>query len=167
MFIVSTRSDDLAELAARGNRALREFGLEGVSTNIPLIQAILAHPEFLKGAPDTNFVERHLAELLDAPTPAPLARQSSAAAATPGAPEVLVPEGSAAVRAPMAGVVVSVDGSDGDTVAPGGTVLVLEAMKMEHVVIADDGGTVDRVLVKVGDVDIGRATCRESGCQYV
>ncbi|HEY9563593.1 MAG TPA: biotin carboxylase N-terminal domain-containing protein, partial [Nocardioides sp.] len=150
--IVSTRSDDLAELAARGNRALREFGLEGVSTNIPLIQAILAHPEFLKGAPDTNFVERHLAELLDAPTPAPLARQSSAAAATPGAPEVLVPEGSAAVRAPMAGVVVSVDVSDGDTVAPGGTVLVLEAMKMEHVVVADDGGSVDRVLVKVGDV---------------
>src|SRR3546814_11369722 len=52
----------------------------------------------------------------------------------------------------MAGVVVSVDVSDGDTVAPGGTVLVLEAMKMEHVVVADDGGSVDRVLVKVGDV---------------
>src|SRR3546814_15940371 len=133
MFIVSTRSDDLAELAARGNRALREFGLEGVSTNIPLIQAILAHPEFLKGAPDTNFVERHLAELLDAPTPAPLPRQASAAAATPGNPEVLVSEGYAAVLATKAGAVASVDVSDGDTVAPVGTVLILQPMQKEHV----------------------------------
>ena len=40
--------------------------------------------------------------------------------------------------------------SDGDRVAEGQALVVLEAMKMEHRVLAEADGTVARVLVEVG-----------------
>ena len=52
------------------------------------------------------------------------------------------------VRAPMQALVVSVRVEVGDAVAAGQTLLILEAMKMEHVVAAERSGTVERVLVE-------------------
>ena len=54
------------------------------------------------------------------------------------------------VVAPMQATVVSIDVAKGDTVRPGGQVVVLESMKMEHPVMADQGGVVDEVAVEVG-----------------
>ncbi|MCC6764601.1 MAG: carbamoyl-phosphate synthase large subunit [Deltaproteobacteria bacterium] len=56
-----------------------------------------------------------------------------------------------AVRAHMQGTVVSVDVAEGDTVAAGDTLLVMEAMKMEHVVAAERAGVVRRLAVAAGD----------------
>jgi geranyl-CoA carboxylase alpha subunit len=56
-----------------------------------------------------------------------------------------------AVRAAMSGRVVSLAVAIGDRVAPGETVLVLEAMKMEHVHIAKVEGVVAAVHVAEGD----------------
>ncbi|WP_146345274.1 acetyl-CoA carboxylase biotin carboxylase subunit [Falsiphaeobacter marinintestinus] len=58
--------------------------------------------------------------------------------------------GDGKVRASMNGTVVSVGVSVGDTVAPGQTVLVLEAMKMEHTHTALVDGTVTAVHVAPG-----------------
>jgi acetyl-CoA carboxylase carboxyltransferase component len=55
------------------------------------------------------------------------------------------------VESPMQGTVVSIDVADGDHVAPGHQLLVLESMKMEHVVAADTGGTIVGIDVAVGD----------------
>jgi acetyl-CoA carboxylase carboxyltransferase component len=55
------------------------------------------------------------------------------------------------VESPMQGTVVSIDVADGDHVAPGHQLLVLESMKMEHVVAADTGGTIAGIDVAVGD----------------
>jgi acetyl-CoA carboxylase carboxyltransferase component len=55
------------------------------------------------------------------------------------------------VRAPFAGVVVSVAHAPEAPVAAGTALLVLEAMKMEHEVLAERGGVVARVEVAVGD----------------
>jgi acetyl-CoA carboxylase carboxyltransferase component len=55
------------------------------------------------------------------------------------------------VRAPCAGVVVAVAHPLGGVVRAGGAVAVLEAMKMEHEVLAQDDGVVRRVEVAVGD----------------
>ena len=63
------------------------------------------------------------------------------------------PEGTLAagsLLAPMPGVVVRVDVAQGDTVAAGQPLLVLEAMKMEHLVAAPAAGTVTALNVKVG-----------------
>ncbi len=55
------------------------------------------------------------------------------------------------VTAPLAGVVVSIAHSHDEQVAAGSTLVVLEAMKMEHEVIAQTGGVVRRVEVSSGE----------------
>jgi acetyl-CoA carboxylase carboxyltransferase component len=57
-----------------------------------------------------------------------------------------------AVLAPMRATVVTLYVSAGDTVHPGQTLCVLEAMKMEHAVTAERGGTVHGVAVGTGTV---------------
>jgi acetyl-CoA/propionyl-CoA carboxylase biotin carboxyl carrier protein len=54
------------------------------------------------------------------------------------------------VRSPMPGTVVSVAVSDGDTVTAGQVLLSVEAMKMEHQLVAEVGGTV-HISAKAGD----------------
>jgi acetyl-CoA carboxylase carboxyltransferase component len=53
--------------------------------------------------------------------------------------------------APFAGTVVSVPHAIDDTVSAGTPVVVLEAMKMEHELVADTAATVERLEVTVGD----------------
>jgi acetyl-CoA carboxylase carboxyltransferase component len=52
------------------------------------------------------------------------------------------------VRAPIQGVVVSVRAEVGEAVSAGQTLVILEAMKMEHVVAAEQSGIVKAVLVE-------------------
>ena len=52
---------------------------------------------------------------------------------------------------PLPGVVVSVAVKEGDVVAAGQTLLVIEAMKMEHAIKAPRAGTVKSVKHKAGD----------------
>jgi acetyl-CoA carboxylase carboxyltransferase component len=63
---------------------------------------------------------------------------------TPSHPEVFV-------RAPCAGVVVALAHPPGGPVRAGEAVAVVEAMKMEHEVLAEGDGVVRRVEVSVGD----------------
>ena len=67
-----------------------------------------------------------------------------------------VAEGGEAIEAEMQGTILSVDVAEGDEVAAGDVVCVLEAMKMENDVAAERGGTVAGVHVAAGDsVDMG------------
>jgi len=67
-----------------------------------------------------------------------------------------IAEGGEAVTAEMQGTILSVDVDEGDEVAAGDVVCVLEAMKMENDVVAERGGTVASVHVGEGDsVDMG------------
>jgi biotin carboxyl carrier protein len=52
---------------------------------------------------------------------------------------------------PLPGVVVSVAVKEGDTVTAGQTLLVIEAMKMEHAIKAPRAGTVKSLKHKAGD----------------
>jgi acetyl/propionyl-CoA carboxylase alpha subunit len=56
-----------------------------------------------------------------------------------------------ALQSPMPGRIVSVAVRLGQTVTKGQTLLTLEAMKMEHALIAPFDGTVDELSVTVGD----------------
>src|SRR5688572_20286894 len=55
-----------------------------------------------------------------------------------------------AVESPMQGTVVTVDVTSGDHVHEGQQLLVLESMKMEHVISADRSGVVRSIEVTVG-----------------
>ena len=56
-----------------------------------------------------------------------------------------------ALAAPMPGRIVRIHVSEGDHVAANDPLLVLEAMKMEHVIAAAGAGRVAQLLVAVGD----------------
>jgi geranyl-CoA carboxylase alpha subunit len=55
------------------------------------------------------------------------------------------------LRAPMAGKIVRIDAEAGARVEKGQVLVILEAMKMEHEIVARAAGTVVSVNVKVGD----------------
>lgn len=61
-------------------------------------------------------------------------------------------EGGGRLVAPMPAKVVSVAVSEGDSVKKGATLIVLEAMKMEHTIAAPADGTVVGLLVAAGDL---------------
>ena len=56
----------------------------------------------------------------------------------------------AKVTCPLPGTVIAINVKEGDTVAAGQTLLVLEAMKMENNIDAERGGVVKQVLVSAG-----------------
>jgi acetyl-CoA carboxylase biotin carboxylase subunit len=50
---------DRDEAIRRMRRALREFELAGLQTNVPFLQFVLHHPRFVAGGVDTSFVEQY------------------------------------------------------------------------------------------------------------
>ena len=56
------------------------------------------------------------------------------------------------VRAEMVANVWKVVAAEGDAVADGDTLVILESMKMEIPVLAEDAGTLTRLAVSEGDV---------------
>jgi biotin carboxyl carrier protein len=85
-----------------------------------------------------------------AAAPAPVAAAPAAKPAAGGS--------AASIRSQLAGRIVSVDVKEGDTVAAGAQVLVLEAMKMNTPVTAVAAGKVSKIHVAAGDtVEEGQA----------
>src|ERR1700733_1718100 len=59
-------ADDRAAVAAKARRALSEFKIAGVKTNIAFLQALLKSPALAAGELHTRYVEEHAGDLLDA-----------------------------------------------------------------------------------------------------
>ena len=174
--IVHAPSFDAA--LARAERALAAFRLEGAPSNIAFLRALLAHKDFRADKVHTRFVGEHAKELLGAATklqpglyfeaaaPAAGGRQAGAkvdavdplavlafgkakaevATATSDAPEGTVP-----VPAPMQGTIVSIAVKEGDAVAAGQPLLVMDAMKMQHEIRSPARGYVRRIAVEAGE----------------
>ena len=112
---------------------------------------------------DTALVSKNLASLLAASahqvTIAPPASIDDAPISEPTVEDLgQAEEGVALIPAPMDGTVVTVS-APGDVVAAGESLMVLEAMKMEHVVRASTGGTVLAVAAKPGEIVAEGASC--------
>jgi len=186
-------SSDYAQAVRRTRRALGEFRVEGVPTNIAFLQALLGRDEVLNNQVTTMFTTTHAGELIDAaasgdaryfssaPAPTtdvglagaridstdPLAVLSHGAIDGPGSPAPAAagpppppapveaaltgPDASIGIGAPLQGTIVSVAVSDGQEVAVGQLLLVMEAMKMEHEIRSDIAGIVRAVGVSTGD----------------
>eukprot|EP01125_Pyxidicula_operculata_P017763 TRINITY_DN6264_c0_g1_i1.p1 TRINITY_DN6264_c0_g1~~TRINITY_DN6264_c0_g1_i1.p1 ORF type:complete len:1189 (-),score=354.24 TRINITY_DN6264_c0_g1_i1:162-3728(-) len=56
---VTGHANDFNQVANKLNRALKEFRVRGVKTNIPFILKVLNHPEFRDCKLDTSFIERN------------------------------------------------------------------------------------------------------------
>lgn len=179
------------ESAVRSSlRALSEFRIEGVETNIPFLQNTIAHKDFANGKITTRWVDDNI-ETLAAPSEAnksrvPLSAESASGSGGDGfagarvdtsdplalfdhdakikaeaqqqddreissepIPEL---EGATGLSSSIQGTIVSITVSQGDEVAMGQQVAVVEAMKMEHVIAADHDGIVRKVTMAPGDV---------------
>jgi acetyl/propionyl-CoA carboxylase alpha subunit len=161
----STRLDALDRLGA----ALAETEVAGVTTNLPFLRWLVAHPALRAGETTTAFLVEH--PPLSAPPaalpddiwrgafrlnlpPPPLAPPPDIDAAAHAAGEA---EGSSTVLAPMPGTVIKVNVVAGATVKARDPLVVLEAMKMETPLVSPYDGTVRTVHVQQGDRVAGGA----------
>ncbi len=153
--IVHSPSPRFADVLRRSLRALDECHVEGIATNLPLLRAIAARPEFASQAVHTRFVEAHLGDLLAAA--AALQKNDtrqrrpaapSTAAAAPPADEA---GDGLTVKAPMPAKLVQFEVAVGDVLPAGAQLGVLEAMKMEHLLHAPAAGRVVGLLAGPGD----------------
>ena len=145
------------------SRALADTEVEGVTTNLPFLRWLVAHPAVRAGEATTAFLVEHppLAPpplvsapppwrapwRLNLPPPAPSTPPDLDAGALRHAPG----EHGSGVAAPMPGTVIRVDVEPGDEVAARTALVVLEAMKMEIPVHSPFDGTVSAVHVSPGD----------------
>ena len=64
--IVHADTQKFADAAAKAERALSEFRIAGVPTNIPFLRALLRDPRVLAGERQTRFIDEYAAELVAA-----------------------------------------------------------------------------------------------------
>jgi acetyl-CoA carboxylase biotin carboxylase subunit len=76
---IITRGETRTDAIQRMRRALAALSVHGIETNVELLQAVLAHPDFVAGDFDTHFLERN-ADVLLADAGASLAWAAIAAA---------------------------------------------------------------------------------------
>ena len=142
----------------RSQRALAECRIDGLASNVALLRAIAALPEFARQQLDTRLIERRLPELLeaaqvlhrpDADATEYIAQTTDSARATATFDQKFEPEWRP-LRTPMAARVVQFDAAVGDLLAAGAQIAVLEAMKMEHLLLADAPGCVMALHAQVG-----------------
>ena len=131
--IVRARTPE--DAAADAYRALCEFRIEGVATNIGLLQALLCHADVAADRVHTRFVEDNIAALVDAAMPAHrrlFFDGGGAADAAPSEAQAAPPGAEAHPSRRWTGVLLALQVAPGETVALGQTVAVIEAMKMQH-----------------------------------
>jgi len=158
-----------AEAFARIADALGETEVGGVTTNLPFLRWLVAHPVLLAGEATTAFLTEH-PPLSETPLRLPDAawrggwRLNLPRAVAAAAPDIDSIEhaqtgagGDGRVTAPMPGTVLRVDVKAGDRVEARRPLLVLEAMKMETPLTAPFAATVKAVHVEEGDRVAGGA----------
>lgn len=169
------------EAIASALAALDDFVIDGVSTTIPAHRQILAHKDFQRGNHHTKWLESEI-QFAD-PNEADQDDRAvvwingrslwipffnddihvkKRAVDTPprfavGKREKKQAEGSGIITAPLQGTVVKLRVAEGDVVAAGDLVCLLEAMKMENQITADRSGVVSDISVSEGS-SIGPGT---------
>ena len=164
----SSSSASFASATDRTLRALDEFHIAGLPTNLSQLKAILSHPAVRAGDARTSLLAEEPQLLaptaLDAGNGAVALLEQQARSLgidaptgvhTPPAsfaPALEVNPGQHAVACPMAGAVVELRAQEGTVVAAGDTLLILSAMKMESVITAPCAGVVTAAqALSVGD----------------
>jgi acetyl-CoA/propionyl-CoA carboxylase, biotin carboxylase, biotin carboxyl carrier protein len=153
--------------------ALRETDVGGVTTNLPFLRWLVAHPLVREGRTTTAFLTENPPLSEHAPRAAArpwsgawrLNLPSSAPAPVPTVDGAVQEHGPASeqstVTAPMPGTVIKVLAEPGERVAARQPLVVLEAMKMETPLVSPYDATVRAVHVAEGDRVAGGAVLVE------
>jgi acetyl/propionyl-CoA carboxylase alpha subunit len=160
-----TRAEALARLAD----ALAATEVGGITTNLPFLRWLVAHPVVRAGEATTAFLTEY-PPLSEPPLKLPKgAWRGGWRLNLPAAPPAAAPDidsaahehaaagGESRVTAPMPGTVLRVEVAAGDRVKARRPLIVLEAMKMETPLTAPFDATVKAVHVEEGDRVAGGA----------
>src|SRR5262249_48070656 len=139
-------------------RALDEFHVGGLPTNLRQLRSVLTHPEMRAGDARTSFFSDHpdiatlngakasgsnsLALLEQQATALGGGKSSLAPATQPVSTSLPVPDGEEGVESPMTGSIIEIAVQVGATIEPGATLMVISAMKMETAITAPCSGLV-------------------------
>ena len=150
--IVQVPGGGLAAVAAKAARALTQFRIEGVPTNIGFLRALLAEPTVLAGTAHVGHIDENVAALVaGAATLAASPTETVDEWGASALPEADVPPGAISVAAPMPGTLVALAAALGDHVATGQEIAVVEAMKMQHGICAPEGGLIVGLAAAIND----------------
>ena len=143
--VIVRGAGDFAGTCVRARHALRDFTIVGVTTNIDYLGALLDDPDLIAGRIDTTYVERHGAELYARASALTARRQERAGAAAVDEHAIAVddpegPAGSTPLRAPMQGTIIRLESDAQALRGPAAVLVVLEAMKLEHGIMAGLAG---------------------------
>ena len=108
--------------------------VNGASYQVELDQEVAAAPAPVAAAPAQQA----------APAPA-------AASAVPASPGAGAGAGKTTIHSPLPGIIISIDVKEGQAVKRGQKVAVIEAMKMENDILAEQDGTVTAIHANKGD----------------
>lgn len=145
----------------RGYRALCEFRIEGLPNNLAFLRNLACHAGFLDASITTRFIDTHLLELAASPSESHPQLHAPSVSPHPSLPananqRAIAETGT--LGAPLRGTVIEVSVQQGDRVAEGQPLVIVDAMKMEHVVAAPFAAVVRSVVavpglaVALGDV---------------
>ena len=174
--ITHSRVADFSAAVSKAQAALNRFEIGGLATNLPLLLEVLATPEFVRCEYLTQTLDENLIKLaqklteasaklnetsdpqrntagltLDSQDPLAVLSVSRPAEMAEPASAPLGPPGAVVVEAPLQGTIVEINVAVGDEVFDGQQLLVMDAMKMEHVIYAPTSGTIEAIASGVND----------------
>ena len=178
--IVHHPGTDLTALCRRADRALARFVIDGVDTNLGLLRRIITHPDLIAGRVTTGFIANHASDLfvddvavgdgdtsdtatLDMSDPLAVLQfgkgegRPEAIPGRTGRPvtarrrDITAPAGTVPIVAHLQGTVVSLECAVDTELAPGAPALIIESMKMEHVITSTTAGIVRAIAVAPGE----------------
>lgn len=166
--VIATSTSDFPATMARLSRALGEFQISGLATNLTSLIAICEHEDVPRGEATTALLSDH-PELVDTKDerntgvvnfleqsngePALPRMAKTTQVNVPSRPPIDVAEGDISITNPMESTLIAWSVGENDTVAAGEPILVVNAMKMETVITAPQGGTISAIQdLNAGDV---------------
>lgn len=148
--VVTSHSPRFEDAIARAQRTLKEFRISGVKTNIPFLINLLSRNEVIHDDVYTRFIDDNAASLARITEDEKMRffeMEVSAGIKQTTQKTIEAPPGTVPITSPMQGCVVSIEVKEGDEVAAGQKLVILEAMKMQHVISSDRSGYVRIICV--------------------
>ena len=169
---LTVHAPDRASALTAMRTALAACTIEGLATNLPFLRWLVEQPEVHADHIDTGFVERVAGRVSRTTGRNPWTGHFRVGDPALPRRRVLAPvesftlgagAGSSRVEAPMPGSVARVEVQEGERVSAGQVLIVLEAMKLEHPLVAPFAGRIERVRCELGDIVVAGAVLIELG----
>ncbi|TGL37019.1 ATP-grasp domain-containing protein [Leptospira koniambonensis] len=153
--IVHSKSLTFSKLIHSAYRALSEFRIEGIKTNLPLLLNVFKNKELESYSVWTKFIEENISTLLNLNS-----IEHKKYNFEPAQNGVLenskikedIPEGLHSFHSPMTGSLIEIYPKEGEQIRKGEKIALLSSMKMEHLLHSEITGIIERVLIKPGKV---------------